>query len=207
MTNAALPVGFGAIRDTVELLSPLGGSWWVTGGWAIDLFVGRVTRTHNGVDLFMLDRDRRVIEPLIAHGDQSGQAAAATRLPATERPGGTGPSWCVLDAPEIALRTQVAFCTPAGEDLIFASKPTVRRQHSDATAMRFGVPIINPAVVLCLRAFSFRVQDDEDFVAAFPLLDPADRVWLAHEIRVRAPSSSAEPGRRTHPWLDRLEVP
>ena len=32
--------------------------WWLRGGWAVDFFVGRVTRDHHDIDVFAWARDR-----------------------------------------------------------------------------------------------------------------------------------------------------
>jgi Aminoglycoside-2''-adenylyltransferase len=31
--------------------------WWIAGGWAIDLFLGRQTREHEDLDVLILRRD------------------------------------------------------------------------------------------------------------------------------------------------------
>lgn len=72
------------IDDLVALLDGVECRWWVAGGWAIDLHLGRVTRPHDDTDVvilrlqFMLDdvrdgewvyrRDARVRRPLDAKG-------------------------------------------------------------------------------------------------------------------------------------------
>lgn len=48
-----------APRDAVDLLGDLPG-WWVAGGWAIDLWLGRQTREHVDLDLATLRKDQRI---------------------------------------------------------------------------------------------------------------------------------------------------
>ena len=31
--------------------------WWLRGGWAVDFFLGRLTRDHHGIDVFVWTRD------------------------------------------------------------------------------------------------------------------------------------------------------
>ena len=40
--------------------------WWVAGGWAIDLFLGRVTRSHQDVDIAILRRDQMAVQQHLA---------------------------------------------------------------------------------------------------------------------------------------------
>ena len=42
-----------------ELMRGFDGPWYVAGGWAIDLFLGRSTRAHSDVDIAILRRDRQ----------------------------------------------------------------------------------------------------------------------------------------------------
>jgi hypothetical protein len=40
------------------LLAGVAAPWWVAGGWALDLFLGRETRTHEDLDIALLRRDQ-----------------------------------------------------------------------------------------------------------------------------------------------------
>src|SRR5271169_2186940 len=35
----------------VALMTALHSPWWIAGGWALDLFLGRVTRAHKDLDI------------------------------------------------------------------------------------------------------------------------------------------------------------
>ena len=50
--------GFAAVSAVRSLLSDLTVPYWIIGGWAIGLAVGRVTREHADVDVMMLERDK-----------------------------------------------------------------------------------------------------------------------------------------------------
>ncbi|HTL27929.1 MAG TPA: hypothetical protein VL282_01860, partial [Tepidisphaeraceae bacterium] len=45
------PVSFDALMRAVALLRALPCDWWIAGGWAIDLFLGRVTRSHGDLEI------------------------------------------------------------------------------------------------------------------------------------------------------------
>lgn len=38
--------------------------WWIAGGWAIDLFLGRQTREHQDIDVLILRRDHQAVRSL-----------------------------------------------------------------------------------------------------------------------------------------------
>lgn len=37
-------------RQVLSLLDGFGKPWWVAGGWAVDLFIGRPTRPHKDIE-------------------------------------------------------------------------------------------------------------------------------------------------------------
>lgn len=57
------------IGELVAELSAASISWWLRGGWAMDFFLGRVTRPHDDIDLFAWRADsERLVEILVAAG-------------------------------------------------------------------------------------------------------------------------------------------
>jgi len=50
-----------AIEDIAALLSPLSETWGFCGGWAIDLFLNRITRSHKDVDIAILRTDQGTV--------------------------------------------------------------------------------------------------------------------------------------------------
>ena len=46
--------GFDPVLEYVRLLSDFRRPWMIAGGWAIDLFLRRVTREHEDVDIAIL---------------------------------------------------------------------------------------------------------------------------------------------------------
>ena len=58
-----------------------------------------------------------------------------------------------------------------------------------------GVPYLNPAAVLLLKAKHRRPKDEADFKMALPKLDAAERTWL------KASLARLHPG---HVWLKSL---
>ena len=49
-----LPLTF---DETRAVFAPLAVPWWIAGGWAIDVYLGRQTREHADIDVSMLRGD------------------------------------------------------------------------------------------------------------------------------------------------------
>jgi Aminoglycoside-2''-adenylyltransferase len=57
------------LRELTEVARGHGIDFWARGGWALDLFLGRVTREHEDVDLFAWARDADTfVEALTSRG-------------------------------------------------------------------------------------------------------------------------------------------
>ena len=56
-------------QQSAEVFDPLGIAWWIAGGIAIDMFVGRTTREHGDIDVAVLRHDTLALAPLLTEWD------------------------------------------------------------------------------------------------------------------------------------------
>jgi Aminoglycoside-2''-adenylyltransferase len=64
LMNTTHGAGFEPAHAAASLLSSLTVPRWITGGWAVDLAVGHVTRDHADVNVMMLERDEHALRGL-----------------------------------------------------------------------------------------------------------------------------------------------
>lgn len=57
-----IDTSFSAVLNAVRVLDGYDLPWAVCGGWAIDLFLDRITRPHKDVDFVVLRRDQLVLQ-------------------------------------------------------------------------------------------------------------------------------------------------
>jgi hypothetical protein len=206
-----IPAGFEPVQAVRSLLSGLTVPWWVTGGWAIDLAIGQVTRPHDDVDVVLLERDEHalrhlpgVVLQLVVGPDRQEQPWTAGRRMLA------GPDSVSLVSPRLPVPTQVLFAAAVGTTWVYhRGKPTILRLLSEAGQDRYGIPYLAPEVVLTMKSMSGRDKDEHDFSSALPLLNRDQREWLQDAItrrwqgfRHRAgdpPAASSD-----HPWISRL---
>ena len=55
--------------ELAALLAGMREPWWISGGWAIDLFVGRTTRVHSDVDVQINRDDQLAFQAALATWD------------------------------------------------------------------------------------------------------------------------------------------
>jgi hypothetical protein len=182
-----------SVVDATARFAPFGAAWWIAGGVAIDLFVGRRTRPHGDLDVEVLSRDQERVRTLLAGLELA--VAHHGRLrdwePGEQLVPGWGSLWC-RSRPDGPWELQVLLADADGDAWLFRRDPRVRRPL--AAVIRHapsGAPHIAPEVQLLFKAKSVRPVDQADFDAAFPLLDPDAREWLAAALAVAHPD---------HPW-------
>ncbi|WP_052849251.1 nucleotidyltransferase domain-containing protein [Streptomyces avicenniae] len=203
MTGLRAPFGRwdpAPVREVAARFSGSGASWWVAGGFAIELAVGRRIRDHGDVDVLLLRPD---------------QFAAQRALPgwewwAADPPGSLRPwapeevlppevhdVWC-RPGPGAPWRVQIMIDESHGEEWVSRRDPRVRRPIGTlGTTSADGVPFIAPDIQLYYKAKAPRPKDEEDFEAALPVLTARQRRWLADAI-----AGTYGP----HPWIERLRA-
>lgn len=179
------------------LLVGLSVPWWLAGGYAIELAVGRPLREHADIDVVMLRRDHLAVQGALDGWQWWAADAPGVLRPWCTReclPAGVHDIWCRSDADQ-PWRIQIMLDEFDGEDRMSRRNPRLRRPVATlGPSSRDGIPLLAPEIVLFYKAKAPRAKDEVDFTAALPLLDADQRRWLGHAI---ADTYGA------HPWTQR----
>ena len=182
--NSPSSVGFGPVLAVRSLLSALTVPYWIAGGWAIDLAVGRVTRDHADVDIMLLERDEHALRTdltqvdiqLISRDGQPGPWPAGRRLLAGPGP---GPDRLVLHGRNLPLPAEVLLASAVGASWVYyRGARCISRPLADVTRRRDGIPFLAPEVVLLFKSRSKSDKDQRDVETAMPVLSAGQRSWL-----------------------------
>ena len=182
-----------------ELLEGLTVPWWIAGGCAIDLFVGRQLRPHGDTDVLIRRDDQLRLQDHLAGWDLH-----RATYPGLE-PWGTGEYlagryrdiWC-RHTPDAAWCLQVMLLDTEDDHWVFKRDPTIRGPLADLGRVSpDGVPYLAPEIQLLYKARpETQAKGQIDFEAARPLLDAAPGNWLLAALRKRFPDG--------HPWITAL---
>jgi len=181
--------------EVTARLEGVGATWYVLGGWALDLFQGRQTREHEdleiGVDAdeFGAIQEALVDLELFVVGDGRAwpltQAALTAHRQTWAREPGSG-LWRVD-----VIREQWD-----GGFWIYRHDPRIRIPASELVARTSDrTPYVRPEIALLFKSRQARPKDERDFAAVVPLLDVDRRAWLAETLGL------VDPG---HPWRNAL---
>jgi hypothetical protein len=171
--------------------------WAVAAGWAIDLFIGGESRTHEDLEIAVARADFGAVRaalPELTWFAAGGLAGEAGRVwPVDDAPAELHQTWG-WDSVSECWRVDV-FREPWERDTwvcrrdLSIRRPLASMIERDPT----GIPYLAPEIVLLFKAkHAARDKDAADFARALPLLNVRRRQWLADALRV------VQPG---HDWI------
>ncbi len=205
-----------ALLEVAAAFARVDAPWYVSGGWAIDLHLGRVTRKHHDVDVLVLRRDQaRVHEALstswtlrkiVPHPEVELNRGAP--LPGTlqEWPAGERLELPVHQVnayrsaadvlPDAFPYFQVMLAESSNGEWLYRRNRAVRRPLRALGYRSFlNLPYFAPELVLLFKSKHMRPYDREDFDRVLPMLTPDARRFLRDALALCIPG---------HEWITRL---
>jgi hypothetical protein len=171
--------------------------WCVAGGWAIDLFLGQVTRPHADIELAIFRQDQLLLHRHFKNWNfKKFVNGKPNPWPASES--------LSLPIHEIHARSQQN--SPQSLEFLLNERTPdqwVYRRHPNVTRPidqsvlpdHFGCPFQAPEIVLLFKSKSPRPKDELDFQSTCRMLPPESEQWLRNALQLCHPN---------HPWLANL---
>jgi hypothetical protein len=187
----ALPSNLAAVVDSLRRFA---GTWAIAGGWAIDLSIGRMTRTHADVDVAVF-RDEQSLLRATFEDWQFSKVADGKLLP--------WPRDEVLHLPDHEIHASTPNGTKVelllnewrGDTWVFRRDASIELPMARAIRIAQGIPTLAPEVVLLYKSKDPRSADHADFTAVLSTMDRESRAWLRSALMRTAGA---------HSWLERL---
>ncbi len=188
---------FQELLTTVRVFENFQRPWLIAGGWALDLFLQKRTRTHKDIDIGIFRKDQTHLKEYlktwrlqkVVDGKledwSSGESLA---LPVHEI---HGKSNCGTTSLEVLLQESDR------ERWIFRRETSITRDLDSALSKISGISYLSPEIVLLFKAKNTRPVDEEDFLAALPHLSNNQRAWLQNALEVCHPE---------HHWLEKIQT-
>jgi hypothetical protein len=184
-------------RDAVALLADCPVPWFVAGGWAVDLHIGRPTRTHSDLEIAIVRPDLPRLRPYLSSYDLYGVGNGLIYpLGPDGEPKPEDHQVWVCEPAVPAWRMDI-FLEP-GDHLTWVSHrdDRIRVPYAQAVARTGdGVPYLRPELVLLAKAKHVRDKDETDLQTLLPTLTSDAQRWLADSLGLIHPG---------HRWVDRL---
>jgi len=192
---------FEPIEAVARIMKAFPQPWFVSGGWAIDLFVGRVTREHEDREVGIFRRDQGVLRTHLAGWSLS--KAVSTPDGGAYVPWEEG-EWLELPIHQVLARRpdgdppefEFFLNDASGERWQCRRDPAITRPVGEISLRTdTGIPFLAPEIQLLFKAKGHRPKDEHDFHTARDLLSAGQREWLKRALQIVHPGD---------PWLLQL---
>ncbi|HVE76659.1 MAG TPA: amino acid transporter [Actinomycetota bacterium] len=197
------------LNELPTLLRAAGKPWWIAGGVAIDMFLGRTTRPHRDVDIAVLRIDQLDFQRALAGWDLQvpvdweGEPEKSKVLFRRWAPGefldrDVSQAWC-RRTPSSPWSFELLYAHGNHETWKFKKDESIQLPLPAISSISTeGLPYLNPEIVLLHKSVStYQAPTTEpDFEVTLPHLTPGQKIWLSEGLRRVSPD---------HPWLTRLE--
>jgi hypothetical protein len=183
--------------EVAQLLTGVATPWWVAGGWALDLWRGAHTRAHEDLEICVPRTEWHEVRDRLAGHDLWYAEAGGLRwlAPAAVVPDAARQVWA-RDRATGAWKLDVMLDPGSRELWVCHRDPRLTRPLDGAvSATPDGIPYQRPEIVLLMKAKHQRPKDEVDLATTLPLLDAAERRWLADALALLHPD---------HAWLERV---
>lgn len=188
-----------SVEETASRFAAFPGPWWIAGGWAIDLFVGRQTREHADIDVLIRRDDQLRLFDIFP--DQEIHAAG---MPVPGRlvrwqaetlfPPDVHDIWCRPDATS-PWALQVMLLDTAGDRWRFRRDHRIGGTLDGLGSRRNSIPFVAPEVQLLYKSKNPRPRDDADLATTLPAMSTRQIGWLLDALSLHAPGNR---------WIERL---
>jgi hypothetical protein len=170
------------LQNIVKLIQGFNRTWAVCGGWALDTFLGRVTRPHKDVDILIPRQEQLHIQDYLCEQGWLMKVAVDGNLSPWQKGDFLQPPlhciWCSnetyqpnffelllneMDNEYFYFRRETTIALPVEEILLQTEQ---------------GFPILAPEVVLLYKSKYDSTENDHDFNVIVRVLAPEKKGWL-----------------------------
>lgn len=192
---------FEPILRVADIMNGFPAPWFISGGWAIDLFLGEVTRVHSDVEIGIFRRDQQAVRRQLP--------GWALEKAVDSDEGGKSVSWEASEELQLPVhQIKASQCDAQPTEIEFflnerSDADWISRRHEGLTRpisqaifiSAIGVPALAPEIQLLFKGKYNRQKDQFDFERAITRFRGMQRNWLATALtRYHA----------RHPWIAML---
>jgi hypothetical protein len=181
--------------DVAELMRGLAVPWWIAGGSALELFLGRQTRRRYDLDMAVLRCDQLALRRHLADWD----LCLATPERELERWDGRWleapiSRFWVRPKPGAAWWLDGYLEDTRGDRWVYRRDERIWLSLSRLGWLTDrGLPVLAPEIVLFYMLLNPLPKGKADFLAARPHLSPAARAWLREAMDIAQPGHPVLP--------------
>lgn len=188
-----------SVEEVKNTFSNFNCQWWIAGGWAIDLFLGKQTRKHDDIDILIQREDQLKLQHHLADWD-----LWAADPPGTLRPWSKGnflgsglqDIWG-RKTPKDPWQIQIMLFDVQNDEWVFKRDESIRRNlRSISVQSSGGLQLLAPEIQLLYKSKSLRPKDQQDFENGIRMMSLDQKNWLKQTLQ--------KVYKEDHPWIKSL---
>jgi hypothetical protein len=184
--------------EIVVLLSAVRSLWWVAGGWALDLFLGKVTRAHKDLDIGIFRKDAAIVLAELPGWEffEVKDGVLTQLIDGNALHPDVNSLWCKRTS---ATQWEFELMLDGWDGEFWIFRRDARITYPLSSAIRRdpeGIAYLAPEIQLLYKARATRAQDQADFDHVVPHLDRDARTWLRDSLMSTDPE---------HAWISILK--
>ncbi|MGZ3713650.1 MAG: nucleotidyltransferase domain-containing protein [Bdellovibrionota bacterium] len=187
-----------SLEELQSLLGKATKPYWVSGGWAIDLFLGKQTRPHDDLDISISRADQLYFQEFLNTWDLQLADSGSLRpwKPREELHAPAYNIWgrAITGGP---WNLQIMLCDFTDSEWVYRRKSSIRGPIDEfGWTDKDGTKVLSPIIQLLYKSRSPREKDEQDFKACLAVLSDLQRMRLKQLI--------LDDSGKAHPWLSQL---
>jgi len=161
-------------------------NWFVAGGWAIDLYLGKETRPHEDIEIVIFRRDQIALQNYLAgwvlKKAMNGTLSEWKQDERLELP--IHEIHCFFNKTE-PQSFEVLLNETNGDKWLYRRNVKVTKTLSKLhLTSNLGIQFLCPEIVLLYKSKNPRLKDEQDFEAVASYLDVEGKQWLKNALAV-----------------------
>lgn len=177
---------FSLPQKIAALMRDFQSDWFIAGGWAIDLYLGEISRPHDDIEIAIFRRDQIALQNYL--NDWVLQKVENSVLSV----------WNQNDFLELPVHEIHCFremSDPQNFEILLNERNDIEwiyRRNERVTkslteiclTTNSGIRFLRPEIVLLYKSKNPRAKDEQDFEAVVKHLDAESKKWLANALAI-----------------------
>lgn len=188
-------MSFRICHSVNNLMAGFEGKWCIAGGWAIDLYLGKETRTHGDIEILVFREDQKILKNYLKEWEICKVEERKSSVWKHEH----------LELPVHELhaihrvtgrKLEILLNEKDEENWLFRRNTRIKKSLSGIINFsKSGIPYLRPEIVLLYKAKLIGSKDTHDFNEAIIVMDDGQKKWLKDALNIHLPN---------HDWLNNL---
>ncbi|UAL46450.1 hypothetical protein K7887_16245 [Sutcliffiella horikoshii] len=191
-----------SITEIHSIFSIIPIQWWIAGGWALDIYLRKVTRAHEYIDIVILRPDHLILQRHLGRDWEMFIAFKGQLIPWNKNQlldSHYDNIW-VKKKDESTWAFQVMLLDIEEKNWIYKRNNTIRKSLEDIGLVSLsGIPFLKPEIQLLYKGGSsvIREKDVIDLGNILPKLNVSNRDWLKKSLKIQYPHG--------HKWIELID--